>query len=452
MKKTLKGFFVAFAVMLVTAIGCGIAVYAQREQVDVEESIRYGELSAAHGITMDMRTTLEKHLFWDMEIPVGGACESEYTFFAEEHVEEWDREYDGGIQLSLNFSTSGSHDLLSGDGSRLIGNINDMLLDVASRTSLGKTHTETVNLSDYYAYVPYELEDDGHWLSEQEAENMQAVLAYFKVPTPENLMVEITIEKDVDGNVYSVLVNNASEMDIEAFRLWEMGDVRYAVPCGYGDIPTEMQGIHRITVTGDDATGYVMSNPEMFYPLPEGTEYLEFTESADGESLFFLGRNDGAVTLTVIDTATGTEVTHLDIPVLPQEYDWYRMEVEEDFLVLFFADGTMHLVTWENGDYQIVMSDCTDDYREIPQWQEEDLAIQLIYTNSVAMEYDGTRLAIALTDDYVCQNATTATLVVFEDSGLTFVADYAINQPPEKGSWSGSVYSRIDPIGVSIVA
>ena len=66
------------------------AVYARREAVTAERQVLAGDPARAEGVTLEVRTTLDRHLFWETEITAGAETVSDtaYTFSYRERLPE----------------------------------------------------------------------------------------------------------------------------------------------------------------------------------------------------------------------------------------------------------------------------------------------------------------------------------------------------------------------------
>ena len=485
MKKSVIAFVVLFVLTIPVAIGCGIAVYAPREALEVEERIHYGEQSAAHGITVDVKTTVEDHLFWDTNISVGGEIKHDYTFYNEKPFDvppPYNEQYLG---VEVYYNLVGSTDWDENRNSVAIM-LEEAVKDIASHAPTPtKNYRKTIPLADYVEYMPYYIYEyafEGYHFTRESA---QEVTDYFKIPTPDNFMIEVSISKNEMGEIFhsSCRENNAHDGH-STFHLLEIGDCVFAIPWRIAEVPADMQGVHHFTLTsgkkenqvlveGQTARGYdiedTMSIPKMVYPYVDGTEVVEFVPSADEKSLLMVTRKDNMLTLVVLDAETGAYVDSQKISEPSQKYVAFDMEVREDFLVFFFEDGTVQVVTWENGDYQIAMTVCLTDYPQIPLLNGDSCLVEAISQRTpIALDYDGSRLAIAVINE-TNEGIPVARLLVIEDGTLTFVVDYEIDNPAEYGGirrrllrdrrispktemHEGVKRYANDPIGVSIAS
>ena len=87
MKKALA----IFTILLLTAMGFLTifqhSLLKEKDQVTVTEEIRYGEASAAKGISVTTRTHYDRHLFWDTTYQAGPSpsVSTDYNFYSTEH-------------------------------------------------------------------------------------------------------------------------------------------------------------------------------------------------------------------------------------------------------------------------------------------------------------------------------------------------------------------------------
>ena len=164
-----KGPLAAMAALLVLSlallIGAHLAVSSRRDQVDWDVTVLEGDLSAAQGVTAAIRLQdREGNLFWDTALtigPEGYEADTDFAFLQEppedvsEPVQGWSVDtFTAYSTLSL-FEVTDAADV---EARVLQGEQSDFpwlaIRDVFSRTPMGETRTEIVDLADYYEEFP----------------------------------------------------------------------------------------------------------------------------------------------------------------------------------------------------------------------------------------------------------------------------------------------------------
>ena len=216
MRKSL-GVFTVLLLLLVSMTAVSFAEVNQSgTEIEIEEEILYGDKTVAEGLTLQIPVSVNGRMFWDTEYVVGDdpAARTDFRFYQDSHYEYG--AYSGdGFSLEMysggGSSTSGSMDLET----QAPYGMADAFIDVADRTGAGEKHTERVKYRDYYEYYPlnaYVQLNNGDEcvgsralrFGEEESEKLselEQLLGQFKVPIPEDCILEITIEKDADGDV-----------------------------------------------------------------------------------------------------------------------------------------------------------------------------------------------------------------------------------------------------------
>lgn len=440
------------------------AVNGARDQVVLTERVLAGDVSAAEGLTAELRTTLDHYLFWNTRHTFGqtGTTQTDYDFTSFQRQEPY-RETAAGVELSttlaMGFSFASSGAEVDGSGSEmpgLLGAYNRLYLE----TPNGEERSQVITLSDYYDYYPItgsirlpgctlRIEwEDAHQTEQPDRADAQYVAwrlqEYFKIPMLEGIQMEISIQKSGDGrsvgvggsttpngveaqeyysaSTRSVLTDDACYFTLNALTTWgNVVDVSQ-IEGGFG--------VYRLPF-GDEDTPCPIDALEMVYPLDPTVSVEELVLSADGSQLLLFAREGGQVWLTVIDLATMTQVQRLAVADLTSGtgsgiYGWSFYDggdfwvgcVEFTRWVLIAADG--------DGRYGVRLEvDVSDETLT-------DLFPYLQY--DTVMAWDGARLAAA---SYQVSRAGGDTcgfsLAVFDAGGLQYLAAYdsSLNAPSE---------------------
>ena len=437
--------FCILAVLAAMAVGGTVwthgALYAQREAVGAEQVVLRGDAARAEGVSLEMRTSMDQHLFWETEITVGPEItyHTDYTYSAEARRstlsygsqglwvdvmgnsgvtnEDWETEDQYGMQKPYN--------------------------DVASRCPAGTTdYTEVVRLRDYYEVFPlyvlnsfYELLPAsleanrfviGGELDTPELEVQSLLREYFPIPVPEDTMLEIRVDKDEKGDV-----TGYGGGALQPFDTWSVvreGGVYFLFssvpgeppldtslfPLGYGVyfLPVELTDTK--TVDNYDASTIHFRDPVRVCPVDPAVEYAYLCGGEEG-AMYLFTQQDGTLTLTVLDE-TGTTVQTL--PVLEDLTEDDRMTdawLREDFLVVDTVSDRFRVVETAGQTCRAALEGSLSAI-----WEEKALDPRYY---EPTLDYDGERLAFAgeLGGNCACF------LALYGPEGLEYLGSYYLS-------------------------
>lgn len=230
--------------LLLSLLSVGGIVYAHHAVDDLSDRVSFteethsGELSAAEGLVVNLNTQMEQNLFWKTEYPLGGAPKTDFAFYQTDQHEPYRyRSYGLSIDFPSGYGWSSSRgvnyeDPDEEDRERMDSDYTLLpILQAVSRNTVpGTEHTEVVRVADYFEYLPlrFGLDDENvFWVVEEDGytnvyraerlgmENQWEFYAdlqdYFRIPTPEEMLLEITMYKTEDGLINDLNVNSAYE-------------------------------------------------------------------------------------------------------------------------------------------------------------------------------------------------------------------------------------------------
>ena len=237
-----KGPLAAMAALLVLSlallVGAHLAVNSRRDQVDWDVTVLEGDLSAAQGVTAAIRLQdREGNLFWDTALTIGSEgyeADTDFAFLQEppedvsEPVQEWSVDtFTASSTLSL-LEVTGAADVKT---RVLQGEQSDFpwlaIRDVFSRTPMGETRTEIVDLADYYEEFPLMVTEYQSSVSGRIVSDHPRTLAPTLGPMPENTMVEITVNRNRTVTVSAMAESETLWPQIQ-FLPWGEGGLVYA--------------------------------------------------------------------------------------------------------------------------------------------------------------------------------------------------------------------------------
>lgn len=451
MRKSLVLTLLLFALSI---LGIGYAhgaVNGASDNVELTENTILGDISAAQGLSVNIRNHYQNHLSWNTTLQLGNSPTTEFSFSPSKIYEEREENF-SGVQMYINngmsASTNGKLELTDAN----TGGISKIYKDVASRTENGTAHKEKVLIKDYYDFYPvvvdlflpnnhlfwmeairkqdYERNNTESYSSEDNSYFiLKGLTDYFKFPVQEKHQLEVTIVKDDMGNVVELSSSTVDGSDVwlnavnaitddscyftvsAMTRDGDFLDYSY-VPAGYG--------IYRLPYDSEEPQKNLEAMT-MVYPLSTTEQVIYFQPTADKSKLLLLTREENFYYLKVLDAKTVQELQK--IPLMGSKEDYWVNEpyVGEDFLVALFNDKEFVVLQEASDDnYAVQFSGILPD--------TEVFAFNRAY-NSV-MAFDGERLAVvSINEDHsdVTSYPTSCgfSLVVSDKTGVLYAGTYA---------------------------
>ena len=484
MRFRMASIFIAAALVL----SCGVlaaghlSLSARRDAVTLEETTLLGDISAAEGIQVDIRTELMNQLFWDTQYTAGTspAIHTDYTHYwsRQPNYWEWDRDWD-----VLQADYLGSYGVTDREWETEDKyGMQKPYNDVASRCPAGtENYTERVRLRDYYEYFPIYVstadilpEDGGsYYLNDGESVEMMMqdfLRSQFRFPVPEDLWIEISIDKDPEGSVSSV---GTSFFDDYSWEQLEISAIRtdaglyFTLSPGKradGTAPdfshcTVERGLYFLPITLTPYEGeqpskvYTTGNGEVIQQISLDTEHFRtvcpidadadrvfLLESEDEKWLYLLSQQGEEATLTVLSAGTGEVTSCITLFTMkdPEEQYLSNVYVQEGCLVATLSDGQFSLATVDDaGRAEVAL---TGDFGPA-------LALEC-YMEDPVFDYDGERLAFA---DFAQQfNGCSFFLGVVSDAGMEYLGKYFHNQDLAVMGYYGCSPVEQDPLTVHL--
>jgi len=473
MRKSM-GVFIALLVILVSAAAVSFAaVNRTGYEIEIDEEVLYGKLSAAEGLVLEIPVSMSANLFWDTTYAVGSDTQPQTNiwFTSTDH-----HEAGSGTRNSFSLITYGGGGC-STTGTMVLENyapygMEAAFIDVAARTAPGEEHTEQVRYGDYREYYPlsasviinnqecigeqgYNPGDDKQGLTD-----LEYLLGRIKVPIPEDCYIDITIRKNEDGGVYgydynlidsglhtlnavSAVTDQALYYGVEARVRTESGE----------EIPVEgmedWYGIYRmnyrIVKNGDfEVVEPDLKNIECVLPLDPDVRLLEMRSSEDKSKMLLFIAEDGMTYLNVIDYKTLETVQRLEL--FPAENRLTSREVicKEGLMVWTASDYQMAVFTEpESGKYELEFTGLLR-----PEEMKETLGDFYMGIGDMSVDYDGEKLAVIYPQPYYYRYEKQGEkgtclfwLMIHDESGMLYCGEYAASQGI--GEDYGSAYCNI---------
>ena len=411
MRKSLLLFVLLAALSAGLLAGACAAVQGRREAVSYRAEILAGDPAAADGVELTWVSTCGYHLFWHSTFPAAAPEEAETRFSYSGQEPSWITELDEDVlELSpgLNF------------------------LDIAPDSPSAGLRALWAELSAQTSPLPGDetyTEHNGLISIKREIQLTRRFRAYFPIPVPEGLAMEISMTPDASGQLLSAhfLTLDSSLLTLQADCVSTGEGVLFAL-CAGGSMAKALDGsgipggwgIYRLSPGGD---------LETVYSIPNGGRAMAFWSDGDG-TLFLLTEEKGAALLTLLDAATLTLVAAWEL--FPAAEDTPHPQVfpqSDSSFCLLSAGDFLAVLNRRNGAW---VMDFTADTS-----LQSSLGCPLSTPSSrLSLCYDGTRLAIT----GPCPSTKSEYfLAVYTVDGLEYLGGYTSslygNHPPDCYPW-----------------
>ena len=431
--------------LVLLAAACGGLVWThasvneRKEQVDVQVTTVAGDVSAVEGTEVTLDASLFDRLFWSIRCTPGAepAVQSKYTYYWNEQPWEWSWD-SGGLYVSLfnsNWYSEEEEDDRNG--------LTTLLRAVSARCPAGTDeYTETVRLRDYYEYFPLFvgsisfLRDGSGYVLLNENDNLEmmaqdALRQVFRIPVPEDLMVEVQLGKTLDDRVF--FSNVSAGFDLDAASLATEQGIFFTLESSDPSVTLDFsqsaveQGlyflpIHQEPYTGDDFEGVEgltvvsMDGAQIRTVCPSpGAKSSWLGESQDGTWIYYVAQTEEETTLWVLDAQSGAVVSQTALPFGPADFpDGTYISgafVDEGLVMPYRWDNQFVLVTVsEAGEASIALSGDLTKVWEVANLENPHLI------------YDGHRLVLS-----AFQNINYSfCLAAYTKEGLAYLGSYNV--------------------------
>lgn len=442
-----KSLILILLLLVLSAVGIGYAhstVNSFKDDVELAETTLVGDISAAEGLSINLRSHYQNHLFWDTTLLPGQLPTTEFLFSQSKISEKIKRDY-RGVQIypgtNMSSSSNGNIELNNGN----TGGMAAIFKDVASRTDNGTTHREKVYIKDYYDFYPmafeldlpnnyytwtntfweHESNNDNSTTTERNISFLEDIANYFRFPVLEEYQLEITITKDDDGNVVEL-----SSSTLDGCNVWFDVTYAYTSDSYYFAISAKTQdnllldysyvpggyGIYRLPIaTIDEPIEVAIDDMDMVYPLAPTEQILVFKLNADKTKLLLVVQEENSYILKILDSKTAQELQRIPLMDVHDEYWGTQLYVGDDFLVTLFNER----------EFLVLQETDRDSYAvQYSGVLPEDELFSFNYTNPV-MAFDGERLAVAtINDRYSNDTVCGFSLVVCDETGILYAGRY----------------------------
>lgn len=421
-----KSLITAGCFFLLAVIALPVSAYyvdQGKNAIVITQEVIEGDPEAASGIVLQMENTWNDNLFWDTEYVTGSGnpAKSRFTFYAGQlngtsysPVMELAR-----LRNSLTYFYGAGYGAYGLDPDAVP--VPEAVREMVRQTDPREVVVSILSVHDLYEYWPVsvELSSDSHAFLDYMDYGMPE---FFQIPVPENAMVEITIQKDIDDRC-TRLQCNAESGDIDIKSAGAFGTegcylAYYCVDAQSGDLmpPGEDYGIYYVPYQEG------LKRIRKVFPLEK--ECMPIALEADEETgqLWVLILQGSRYYLDLLDLEEEGEscrlvqqITLPDTGAKEKGFSPARMTLTREGLLL----------TWqEDGLFAFVSEDPEGGYT---LWRtdhfpgEKGHAGNTVFPYEQAFLFDGERLVLAAFPDWLSNDIQ---LAVFTKEGLAYYGLY----------------------------
>ena len=442
--------FYILAVLAVLSVGLTVwahgALYARREAVTVEQEVLQGGPDLVDGVSLEIRTALNEHLFWETRVTAGPEItyDTDYTYSARERSRSY---YSLFPETGLNVDVMGSAGVTGEWDIEDMRGMQKPFNDVATRCPAGnENYSETVHLRDYYEIYPLYVQSDFFDLlpasteadafvidGDPELELQELLREYFPIPVPEDATMEIRIDKDADGEIRSY-----GHDDLWPFRVWSLvrqGGVYFIFssredadpldtsmfPLGYGVYFLPVVLTPAEAPDESDAFRVSFGDPELVCPVDAAVENVYFYGEETG-GMYLVTQQGDALNLTILDESGTSTQTLQVLEGRPEELlegdRWLdALWLREGYLVVLSIDKRFRVVETDGESCRATLEGSLR-----PLWADGDL--RWGYYDEPALDYDGEHLALVQAMRTNCS----CLLALYGPEGLEYTGAYYLSQ------------------------
>lgn len=447
MRKCFVSTMLLFLILITSLVYVHIHLNDTKDDVIITEETIYGDVSAAEGLYVNISTQSNDHLYWDTGFYLTGEPIPNVDFEFTTSARNQNIEYPGneGIYLEAGTQIYNTNGTTGSAGYNIPDFLRETFMElVDSIDDYDETKTAIVNFSDYYEYYPVNMWFFSPMYFESAADKSKAIEAfkeYFKIPVREETPVKLSVTKQfsVYANNYQFEISFLNET-IRSSYLSVIADSGcyfiFTVYSDYGDYSGEMMDMSQIP-GGFGLYFFPCRNTDAgFEPLyeelntvitldPEKTEkIIDLSITPDKKNLLLLTFEESEYVLYVLDADTAQLNDRIELYEFADVSGYTRplgcCYAYNDWVVYIFEDGTIGLLTKENGRFNLKFTLDALDYVDF------NLNYMTSWGTGEWIDWDGTRLAIVsasgIYDIYVA---------IFDETGLLYAGKIGQGQENE---------------------
>lgn len=443
--KFAKRVFALLAVLALAVLAAGnLLLWPQRNDLKLDGEVLYGERADAAGVRLSYDRELESHLNWSIDYDLGTGeqtMQSDWTLKGDGR--EGTSPVEPQISLTINMGGSG-YRWLDGEPDFHSEYIYDVYADMVEMAGDAETYTRRLRLNDYTDIMPVAMDAYGANLYEDLPESGfdYDVSEYFPIPLPEEVWMEVTLERSAASSRLSIEFLDSQYMggiydsslcaaDGNLYINFCVRDEEGALLDG-SRMPGGSWGVYRIPCEGDTIR---LSGMELVYAIGEEVQGEALLLSEDRERLLIFTAEDDALYLNVMDAGSG-ELLQRQLLLVGSDWSFserYTLADATSGAVVTPVDGyyllgvgnVLQVLSEGGGLYTPVLTVDTSNPPAPERYENEDCYVY----NSGTMFYatDGERLVVldnSSVGDYSDPENSTMTeylqVNVYDGSGLIY--------------------------------
>ncbi len=398
------------SIVFVLILGCSAwacrDIAATGDEVMVEEIVRYGDIAAADGLSMEVRTNYSDNLFWETHFSAGqsGLQQSDYRVSVKKDYGDWEPVY-SGIEIS---STVDFYYDIEERGPMLTG-LGKAYYELYLELTPGEYKDKVIYLKDYMDYYPiggnlslpgvemYFDPNDSLYGPMNNAEAHKILGKYFRIPVQKNETRWISLGLSENGFINSRGSSTSGSEDV--YNLYSdsviMPDAIYFTinnRTGLKNEPVDTSlipggyGIYRLPYTLENGVYDVRFNElSTVKSLDEDFKVIYLMSDETQEKIILVGEEGERLSMLVIDIASMETLQEIELDS-GEELACWQYERGEGFFVFYLKDNRLALVERDScGEYALrfVIHDSAAD--------------ELLYNcyDLVDVAWNGEKLAVA---------------------------------------------------------
>ncbi len=374
MRKALIILVIVFVLALAGGVWAYSDIASTGDEVVVEEIVRVGDITAAEGLSMEVRTNYDSNLFWETHFSAGksGLQESDYRVSVEKDYGIWEPNYTG-IEIHSMLDV---YDDIEERGPMLTG-LGKAYYELYLELSPGEEREKLIYIKDYLDYYPiggnlsmpgidlYFEPDRSFWPEFNNEEVYNIVNEYFKIPVLEYESRYISIGLNENGrinsrgngthnsgDIYNFYTNSVIMPDAVYFTINNRTNVKNEIidtsliPGGYG--------IYRLPYTMENGVCEVdFRSLSTVKSLDEEFNVIYMMSDEAQEKIILVGVTDDRLSMLVIDAVTMETLQDIELDSGEELHCW-QYERGEGFFVFYLKDDRMALVERQDrGEYKM---------------------------------------------------------------------------------------------------
>lgn len=412
-----------------------------KEKVELKETVLYGDLAEAKGITLQIDSQWNQKLFWSTKYQIGSLASPETKFCFQQTGEksetnflaglEWTEEREIAIDLPfVQFTSITGNNLLKDDGIELP--YRSLFQEIANRTAAGEFYTEEIYLADYISYYTLQLEIQSDKISSMQIpeDAQERVNQLIRIPVLSDQKGKVSIRKNQNGEVTEICYENI-EGGISIYTSgWisdascyfsfvcydskgelldrEFLETEYGIYC----LPFHWEETGQEQLYSENYAAMEYEKMTCICPLKAEEGWIVAMRE-EGDQYLFVTKKAEKLMLTAIKKDFREIVQQTDLLDCNTGDQFQSLEQQEDTLFIMMKSGKFcFLVKDAQGKYQKKQEGDLEQIED--KWERENLI------RRHAFQWDGERLIVA----GFLYGRNSVYIMVFREEGMVFLGFY----------------------------